>query len=545
MRFTAACVWALFLPAACSSDGAPKTDSGQTGSVGSSPNECRVASDCEQGVRGELAAFTAPVAGGVDIEATECMNVSLSNGQRGPSCVCYLAGGGARTLGPAGVDCFVYGRGGDCLAAGPDFAGCDVNDAKSCDGACAELEPALEADAARTFEASSFYETCEDQVCQTVIELDGRCFPEESYRAGRSYDCALGGEAVLAAEREARQSPNHDTLPETRSPYVAGTDGFVQLVVVRSHVGATASPLSFGVGAQFADIAPGEKASFGTIVDPLEGVDDCGVFQGGGAGVDGAITFYDAADVSLLDGGTRRPLELSKSSNEFFVSYGLELDPESAPPRYGEPYGVHVEGGRFGEPFDSADGLRLPEALEVQTLSGVDHVAQDDLALAWTGRGEEPLYLHLIVGPEWNGTFASVELECLMRDDGAFTIPAAVLQAMPAGFASVTVERRRRNVGTSGAHSLVLDGAVYSSHRLALGPTCENGAALAACVASAERVSAAYSECGLEAPALGEQCPAFLATSCGACPDYFDCVAERTRCTEDGFVAAPGCPCAG
>ncbi|MDQ2644816.1 MAG: hypothetical protein M3020_13455 [Myxococcota bacterium] len=284
MRFTAACVWALFLPAACSSDGVPKTDSGQTGSVGSSPNECRAAGDCEQRVRGELATFTAPVAGRGDIESTECVNASLSSGHRGPSCVCYLSGGGARALGPAGVDCFVYGRGGDCLAPGPDFAGCDVNDPTSCDEACAELEPALEADAARTFEASSFYQACENQLCQTVIELDGRCFPEQSYQSGRSYDCALGAEAILAAEREARQAPNHEALPETRSPYVAGTDGFVKLVVVQSYVGPEASPPSFGVGAQFAEIAPGEKASFGTILDPLEGVDDCGVFQGGGAG---------------------------------------------------------------------------------------------------------------------------------------------------------------------------------------------------------------------------------------------------------------------
>lgn len=543
MRFTAACVWALFLPAACSSDGVPKTDSGQTGSVGSSPNECRAAGDCEQRVRGELATFTAPVAGRGDIESTECVNASLSSGHRGPSCVCYLSGGGARALGPAGVDCFVYGRGGDCLAPGPDFAGCDVNDPTSCDEACAELEPALEADAARTFEASSFYQACENQLCQTVIELDGRCFPEQSYQSGRSYDCALGAEAILAAEREARQAPNHEALPETRSPYVAGTDGFVKLVVVQSYVGPEASPPSFGVGAQFAEIAPGEKASFGTILDPLEGVDDCGVFQGGGAGVGTAIMFHEAAEVSLLDAGKRWPLERSVAANELFTSYGLELDLESTPPRYGERYGVHVEGGWFGEGFDSADGLRLPEALEVSTLSTAEHLAQDELALAWTGRGEEPLYLHVIAGREWNGTFESVQLECLMRDDGAFTIPASVLQAMPAGFASVTIERRQRDVVTSGAHSLVLEGVVYSSHRLALGPTCENAAALDACFAGAERVSAAYSECGLEAPLLGAQCPRFLATSCSICPEYFDCVAEGTRCTDEGFTTPGSCIC--
>jgi hypothetical protein len=550
MRFTAAGSCVLLLSAACSSS--PKS-SGQTGSVrpgpgepgpGASADECRVASDCDESVRAELAAFAAPVAGGVDIERTECMHVSLSSGHRGSSCVCYVAGGGARTIGPVGVDCFVYGRGGDCLARGPEFEGCDVNDATSCDEVCAELQPALDADAARTFEASSFYQACEEQVCQTVIEVDGRCFPEGSYTAGRSYECSLGGEAILAAEREARQSPPHDTRPETRSPYVAETDGFVQLVVAQSHVGGSASPLSFGVGAQFAEIAPGEKASFGTILDPLDGVDDCSVFQGGGAGVGSGITFYDAAEVSLLDGGTRWPLELSVASNEFFTSYVLELDPERAPPRYGERYGVHVEGGRFGEVFDSADGLGLPEALEVWELSTAEHLPQSGLSLSWTGRGEEPLYLHMIVGREWGGVFESSELECLMRDDGAFTIPAAVLQVMPAGFASVTVERRERRIVQSGAHSLLLEGSISLSYAFAFGPACENEAALEGCLASVERINAAYADCGLEAPALDAQCPPFLATACHVCPEYFSCMADRARCTEEGFVTPSGCFCA-
>jgi hypothetical protein len=288
----------------------------------------------------------------------------------------------------------------------------------------------------------------------------------------------------------------------------------------------------------------GGKASFGTILDPLDGIDDCGVFQGGGAGVDSGITFYDAAEVSLLDGGTQWPLQLSVASNEFFTSYVLELDPERAPPRYGERYGVHVEGGRFGEAFDSADGLGLPEAIEVRELSTAEHLPQNDLLLSWTGRGEEPLYLHLIVRREWGGVFDSSELECLMRDDGAFTIPAAALQAMPAGFASVTVERRERRLVESGAHSLVLEGAMYSSYSLALGPTCENAAAFDACVEGAERVNAGYSACGLEAPPLTEQCPPFLATSCNACPEYFDCMADRTLCTDEGFVTPSGCLCA-
>ena len=128
--------------------------------------------------------------------------------------------------------------------------------------------------------------------------------------------------------------------------------------------------------------------------------------------------------------------------------------------------------------------------------------------------------------------------------EAADLLEAAALQAMPAGFASVTVERRERRIVQSGAHSLVLEGAVYSSHRLALGPTCENAAAFDACVEGAVRINAAYAECGLEASALAEQCPPFLATSCNVCPEYFDCVADGTRCADEGSVAPSGCLCA-
>jgi hypothetical protein len=545
MRFMALGVLTAALPSlllACSSD-TQQSSSGQTGSVGPSEDECRVASDCAPRIQDELARFTTPTTNPRHFDGAECTQIGIVGGPTGPSCVCRLAGSdGSINVGPAGLDCYVTGRGGDCLFAGNEFNGCSSSDATSCDTTCTDLEQRLDADAARTFEASSVYASCDEQACKTVIELDGRCFAEQSYLAGRSYDCSLGGAAILVAERDAQQPPPQDERPEDRSLYVEGTNGFVSLTVAKGYTGAVASPVSFGAFAQFVNPGSG-NVSYGQIIDPLEGVDDCGVFNGSGSGVGSALSFYDAADVQLLDGATARPLVESEASNADFYSYVLELDPEDVEPRYGGRYGVHVSGGAFGATFDSADGLRLPEALDIVELSATDHVEQQALDLTWTGRGAEPLFLFLIVNKSLDGFYESTELRCLMKDDGAFTVPASVLQAMPTGFASATFERSEKHVVKSGSHSLVLHGSTQVSHRFVLGPSCDNAAALEACHANASTIIAAYEACGLTPRSLGELCPSFLANSCDACPGYFECAARETRCTDEGFFTPFGCTC--
>ena len=545
MRFAALGVVMLALPsllAACGSSSSPQS-SGQTGSVGPSADECRVAHDCDERAANELLQFTSATKSSKHFDAAECTQVGVVGGPSGPSCVCHVAGtDGSLDVGPVGLDCYALGRGGDCLFAGSEFEGCDVTEKTSCDAICADLEQRLDDDAARIFEASSVYAACEKQECKTVVELDGRCFADRSYLAGRAYDCALGGEAILAAEREAQKPPAQDELSEDRSPYVKGTNGFVSLSVARSYSGTAASPLSFGAFAQFVDAAGG-SVSYGDSIDPLEGVDDCGVFKGSGNGAEGMLSFHDATDVQLLDGKTARPLVESEASNGNFYSYILELDPESVEPRYGGRYGVHVSGGAFGAAFDSADGLRLPEELSIAELLATAHVEQQDLPLTWTARGAQPLYLRLIVSKNLDGFFESTELRCLMKDDGAFTIPAAVLQAMPSGIASATFERAERRVVKSGAHSLVLEGSFQVSHRFALGPLCDAAAALEACLENAEQISDAYAACQLTPPSPAELCPDFLATSCDVCPEYFACAAEQTRCTDEGFFTPFGCSC--
>lgn len=538
MRSVAVWIVCVLAAAAC---GGSRTDGGQTGSVGPTADECNAPVDCAEEVDSELARF-APTTNPYRFDGAECTSVGVVGGPSGATCVCSIAGSdGSLDVGPVGLDCYRFGRGGDCLWPGDEFDGCDLNDASSCDATCQELERRLDEDAARSFEATSVHVECKDHECKTVVEVEGRCFAEASYTSGRAYDCSLDGDAILELERAAGLPPEQDERPETRSPYVAGTNGMVQLVASRRFAGRYAYPLGFGAMAQFAHIQGGNTA-FGEEVDPLEGLDDCGVFASSGTGAAGNVDFYDAAEVRLLDAGAARPFELAGASNGDFYSYVLDL--ESVEPRFGESYGVHVSGGSFGAAFDSPAGLHLPAALSIPELEATSHFEQADLELTWTGSGDQPLYIHMLVNPTLTGFFSNYEMICTVKDDGAFTIPAAALAAMPAGFASVTFDRDDRRIIESGEHSLLLYGSVQVTHQLALGPICEEDSAVQqACQAMAEKVVAEFEACDVPAPPLAELCPDFLSNACNTCVEYFECAAGQTACTDQGLTSAVSCSC--
>jgi hypothetical protein len=293
--------------------------------------------------------------------------------------------------------------------------------------------------------------------------------------------------------------------------------------------------------AQFA-VIHGSGGELGNVIDPLEGEDDCGVFQGSGSGAAPTLDFYDAAEVQLLDAGTRRPLSLSPASHDDFYQYIAELSEQGVEPRFGQSYGVSVNGGTFGAPF-STDSLRLPEDLVINELSASSHFEPADLKLTWSGRGDAPLYVSLWVSKSPSELGNAYHIECVMKDDGEFTIPASVLEAAPTGFVSATFTREDRHIERSGEHALLMLGQVEVSHQFALGPICDQPELMTACEASADEVRATYEQCGLTPPSVAELCPDFVATSCELCPGYFQCMAERTRCAPDGFSLPSGCNC--
>lgn len=193
------------------SDSARGEDSGQTGSLepddDDEGNDCHVANDCDAYAAEELARFTLPTTNRVHFEAAECKEISVEGGDVGTSCACRVDGGDGSFYVGRVVPLCARGRVGDCLFAEDEIGDCDVTDATGCDAVCAELEQRKEDDAALSFDASILYTACGPQGCKTVLQIGERCFADRSYLFGRSYDCSLGGEAILAAEQEVRHPP--------------------------------------------------------------------------------------------------------------------------------------------------------------------------------------------------------------------------------------------------------------------------------------------------------------------------------------------------
>jgi len=179
----------------------------------------------------------------------------------------------------------------------------------------------------------------------------------------------------------------------------------------------------------------------------------------------------------------------------------------------------------------------------VNELQQAAQFEQKDLRLTWSGTGAQPLYLSMLVSKSPSDLNDAYRIDCLIKDDGEFVIPASVLAAAPSGFVNATFTREDRHIEQSGAHSLLLLGQVEVNHEFALGPLCARPDSLSACEASAQVVQAAYQKCALSPPSLAELCPDYVATSCQLCPEYFDCVARSTTCSDAGFSLPTGCSC--
>jgi hypothetical protein len=187
----------------------------------------------------------------------------------------------------------------------------------------------------------------------------------------------------------------------------------------------------------------------------------------------------------------------------------------------------------------------LPEALSFPQLQELSHADRSDLHLTWTGRGDAPLEVTIWVTPTPGPFLGPFELNCLLQDDGEFTLERGLFDDAPDGVVNATFARSNRFVDRSGDQSLLTAGRVEVTHRFALGAQCENEAVLEACHAFAEHYALENAECGgtYEQP-LGERCPQYLATSCTGCVEYYECLLATTSC-EDGTLDTDLCGCGG
>lgn len=509
---------------------------GQTGSLGSV--ECTQSSECEEKANAALAALRTPAGGEPrSFVASECAPISVISEQGsagGSACMCRVEGGGSVNVGPRGAGCFVYGRAQSCLWDDSEWDGCSVSDAHACDAVCDELAARYAADAADVFDAKLLTARCDSGRCRSAFEVEGSC-----YAGGASwsaYDCALGGDGILArAAADEQAAANPPTLPAASTLYADGSDGFVQLTVSHNFEGTEQVTSGFGAFSQFYAPIDGSEVSFGDVLDPLEGQDDCGVFRSAnmGAGVD--IHFRQVGEATLLDGSDEIPLAEFMSGDLF--SYGAELE---RTPRFGERYGVHVAGGEFGAAFDS-DRVELPLDLSVETLEQSARLPRADLTLHWTGSGSDPLQIRMLLASGLSDFGGELELRCLVKDDGEFTIPGSVLALVPDGIAYAYVTRARRTLQKGGGHALVIEGSIQNSYHFALSDSCDRSELRAACEQYWQAASDAYTSCGVAAPKLEELCPDYLFESCITCPEYFECKADQIRCDNGLYLGQCSC----
>jgi hypothetical protein len=442
----------------------PSTDpNGQTGSMGSI--ECTSDQNCADQAEGWLAPLRAPSPAPAALTAGACAPITVVTDRAsfsGNACDCAIAGSdGHLRIGPAGAGCFATGRAHGCLWDDSEWDACDPTDPGACVAVCAELQARRTADAARSFDANLLAADCGSS-CRAAVEIDGRCFAGPDW--SRTYDCALGPDAILDQAKVEPPKPASVVIPVEIMPYVAGSDGFVQLTVKQRFAGGKAvdSPY-FAASAQFYAPIANSTPMRGEVIEPLDGMDDCGVFRQVSLGTHSSLEWRRAGAATVRDGSGS--IELPEFRSGELFSYGGAISPT---PRYGERYGIRVEGGQFGTAFDS-DALALPQALSIPALEHASQIERDALALTWTGSGEAPLRVRIFVEPDPSNTLGNVEIICLLADDGEFTIPAEVLQAAPAGMARALATRSSRALQSGGGHQLMIEPAIENTYEFTLG----------------------------------------------------------------------------
>jgi hypothetical protein len=524
--------------------GQPGDGSGQTGSPVAGAAECLETAECKQAAEAVAAELARPSTFVRSFASARCEQVSLigaPDSRSGPACICDTGDGGSIDVGPAGGDCQVRGRAGNCLWQ--SFDGCDRHDASSCNAVCSELERRFAADAARSFDAKVAYSDCKDQHCRNVLAIDGRCTPLAAVGSGKSYDCALGGVAILDQyQQEQTLSTAPPAEPWSRPiVYVPGTRGYVQLSVQHEAWGAGDGATFFGASAQFCNVAAANSYS-GEVLDPLEGEDDCGVVRRGQWGAS-LPDFFQVTEAKLTLAAQSYVFEPAPGNSSFFAMYLAPESLTSVAPPYGATYRFSADGGELSAPLDVP--VRLPEALSVTSLtSAIRLPPQQALRLSWTGRGKAPLQVTLSIEPTLRDAIDPIEVECLMKDDGEFEIPAAVLAKAGTGLVTARFTREARSVEQSGAQRFLSWGMVEATYHFALGERCQHDDVLAACKRFADHQTESYRACGVNpVPSLESTCPAYLAESCSVCPEYFACRIKELSCTASGLVVSPFCEC--
>jgi hypothetical protein len=331
-------------------------------------------------------------------------------------------------------------------------------------------------------------------------------------------------------------------LPPQDANYLPNTDGSLSLAVSTYYRGSYREDPHFSARVDFVTVEESD-GTFGEVIDPLEGIDDCGVTQIGGLGVAADVDWHEGDRVTLIDGDSEYDFERIDVG---FIFYALGLSDEGVEPRYGEDYTFAASGGTLDGSFET-DRLHLPQALEFGGLGEMTHLPRGEVALTWSGTNAAPLRIHFSIVDTLADNFSPYYIERLVEDDGEFVIPAEVLEAAPEGFVTMYARRRHREVVEDGNNAFLIDGDVVVEHQMAFGGSCDTPEILEACLAQVDAERELREDCGGYDPSLYPpiemQCPDYLAQACNGCVEFFECKTANTRCENGGIVFYSGCSC--
>ena len=209
----------------------------------------------------------------------------------------------------------------------------------------------------------------------------------------------------------------------------------------------------------------------------------------------------------------------------------------------GSRFAFEVRGGLVGD-ADLA-GPMVPPALNFTAPDFDAPIGRSDLALQWTGTGAAPLDLKLVIGDRPHTPQRYAEIHCRATDDGAFTIPAAILALVPHdGFVMLYSARYLDEQQTDNGRTYLARGASTVDIQTGFGDACDNPDNLTACEAAAAQINAIHEECGIAPLPIASQCPAFLADLCLDCTGYYACHVTGFSCQPDGLhTSNPDCQC--
>ncbi|HEY0136369.1 MAG TPA: hypothetical protein VGB85_19935 [Nannocystis sp.] len=192
--------------------------------------------------------------------------------------------------------------------------------------------------------------------------------------------------------------------------------------------------------AEFFDVPEASESVMCAVeVDPLTGIDDCGVRWYGGLGWGGAeVLPRSAGSATLLGPGWTEPMVMGMTPQKY---YDADILGSGHPAGWGEAYGITWAGERLPA-GELPQFVTLPAELKITAPAGVSWTFGDGpFELAWTGTGAAPLQLRAqFVEPEGHTTW--FELVCKIADDGSFVVPAEVVTLLPPGWSGLGGLRR-------------------------------------------------------------------------------------------------------